>query len=244
MPKHVYGIVGASTPAPNRTGIGDAKLELVPGDGTAALVSELPREPLRMGREELLRHAQVLEDVLARGTVLPMRFGVVLEDDESIRRELLDAHADELRSQLEQLEGKVEARIRAMYEEEPLMREIVRDNAEIRRLRDSMRGQPEDATYYARIELGELVSEAIDHKRRIDAEQILDALAPRALAVEVAELSHERSVIDVSFLVERTRLEDFDQMVEQVAKERVNRIRIRYTGPLPPHSFVELAGAA
>ncbi len=244
MPKHVYGIVGESTPAPKQPGIGEAQVELVAGDGTAALVSEVPDGQTQVGREELLRHAQVLEDALAHGTVLPMRFGVVLDGPDAVRRDLLDAHREELRSQLEQLEGKVEARIRAMYEEEPLMREVVQQNPDIRQLRDSMQGQPEDATYYARIELGELVSEAIDHKRRFDAEQILDALMPHALAVEIADPSHERSVLDASFLVERTRLAEFDQRVEDVAKDRLNRIRVRYTGPLPPHSFVELAGAA
>jgi len=241
---YVYGIVRKATAPPTHHGIGDAPLQLVGGDGAAALVSELPAEKLEMGREELLTHARVLEEALGNGTVLPMRFGVVLEDPDAVRRDLLEPHAEELVSQLEEFDGKVEMRVRVTYEEQPLMREIVQENPEIARGRESVRGKPEDATYYERIRLGELVSDAIERKRRSEAQQILDLLARDAAAVEVADPPHERIVLDASFLLERKRLEEFDDLVERIAREQAERLRVRLTGPLPPHSFVHLSGAA
>jgi hypothetical protein len=240
---YVYGVVDDAMKPPSRRGVGDAPLQLVSSGGSAALVSELPQEHLEMGREELLTHAQVLEDALQHGTVLPMRFGVVLESAEAVQRELLDAHAEELRSQLQQFAGKVEMRVRVTYEEAPLMREIVRENATIARLRDSLRGQSDDATYYVRIELGELVADAINRKREAEAEQILGLLASQAEAVDVADPSHERIVLDASFLVDRRNLAQFDDLVERIAREQSDRLRVRLTGPLPAHSFVSFSGA-
>ena len=46
--------------------------------------------------------------------------------------------------------------------------------------------------------------------------------------------------VNASFLVERTGLQGFDRAIDELGEEQAGRIRLRYTGPLPPHSFVEL----
>jgi hypothetical protein len=238
--KYVYGIVPSSGPVPARGGIEDAPLELVGGDGVAALVSDVPGE-LRMGRDAMTAHARVLEETHALGTVLPMRFGVVMEDGDTVRSDLLDAHREELVRQLSEFTGKVELKLRAMYEEETLLREVVREDRDVAKLRVSLRGASEDATYYARIRLGELIAAAIERKREVDAEQILALLSPLALTVDVAEPSHERIALSASFLVPQAGLEQFDAAVDRVGEAQAGRMRLRYTGPLPPHSFVRLA---
>jgi hypothetical protein len=240
--QYVYGIVEASATAPRGRGIGGAPLRLLIGEGAAALVSEIRTDRVRLGRDEVLLHARVLERALARGPVLPMRFGVVMDDAEEVRSRLLDEHGQELRAQLTEMEGKVEIRIRAAYDEQSLLRDVVREQPEITLLREAVRHRPEDATYYERIRLGELVAGAVERRRELDAHAIIDALGAHALAVEAGEPSHERVVVQASFLVERSHLAEFDAIVDQVAEGYGGQIRFKYTGPLPPHSFVELAG--
>ena len=241
MAQYVYGIVAASSTSPRGRGIAGAPLRLVAGEDAAALVSEVHTERVRLGREELLVHARVLERALGRGAVLPMRFGVVMSGPEEIRSRLLDEHGADLRAQLVELEGKVEIRIRATYDEQSLLRLLVREHPEIAALRASVQGRSEDAGYYERIRLGELVAAALERRREHDAEAITVALADAALAVETAEPAHERIVVQASFLVERDRLPEFNAIVDQVADGYGGQIRFKYTGPLPPHSFVELA---
>jgi Gas vesicle synthesis protein GvpL/GvpF len=242
--QYVYGIVEASSTSPRGRGIAGAPLRLVIGEDAAALVSELGTDRVRLGREEVLVHARVLDRALKRGPVLPMRFGVVMSGPDEIRSRLLDEHGAELRAQLAELEGKVEIRIRAAYDEQSLLREIVRDHPEIASLRASVQGRAEDASYYERIRLGELVAAALERRRDRDAHEIAGALAGAALAVEAAEPAHERVVLQASFLVERARLKEFDAILDQVADGYGGQIRFKYTGPLPPHSFVELAARA
>jgi hypothetical protein len=241
MPEYVYGIVERKAPAPAGTGIRGSSVRLITDDGAAALVSELDQRDLRMGREELLAHAHVLENAVATGTVLPMRFGIVMEGEEEVRQRLLQAHADELKAQLERFADKVEVSIRASYDEQRLMREVVAENPEIRRLRNSVQGKPEDATYYERIRLGELVSKAVERKREADSARILEALWPFAADVQVAPPTHERVALNAAFLVERKRLQEFDQVLDGFAGGQAGRLHFKYTGPLPPHSFVELS---
>jgi Gas vesicle synthesis protein GvpL/GvpF len=244
VPHYIYRIVEANRKPPAVRGIADARLKLVAGDGAAALVSDLPAGEVRLGREEMLTHARVLEKALVRGTVLPMRFGVVMSDHDDIRERLLDEHAADLTEQLNEFEGKVEVRIRAVYEEEALLREVVRADPGLAALRGAVAGQSEDATYYARIELGERVAAGVERKRERDADEIIGSLSAVALAVDTGKTGHERVAVNASFLVERARLKEFNDVLDAIAEAHAGRIRFKYTGPLPPHSFVQLAGSA
>jgi hypothetical protein len=111
----------------------------------------------------------------------------------------------------------------------------------VARLREALQGKPEEATYPERIRLGELVAEALAQKREEDQDFVLGRISRAAVAVEPGEPMHERMATNASFLVERRRLPEFDRALEDVAAELGGRIRFKYTGPLPPHSFVELS---
>lgn len=239
--KYVYGVISAKADPPAGPGIGGAGLELIRAEDLAALVSDIDGGEIALGREAMTTHARVLEQALTAGTVLPMRFGVVMSDEDAVRADLLDAHGAQLRSQLEDLAGKVELKLRATYEEERLMREVMAQDPEILRLRDSLRGVPEDATYYARIQLGELVAAGVERARHADSDAILGALVPLSVAVEASEPAHERIAADASFLVERERIAEFDDEVDRIGRAQAGRLRLKLTGPLPPHSFVRLA---
>ncbi|HET8976864.1 MAG TPA: GvpL/GvpF family gas vesicle protein [Solirubrobacteraceae bacterium] len=240
---YVYGVVAGGSRPPKAPGIGGAELKLVRADDVAALVSDIGSDELTFGREAMTAHAQVLEAALEVGTVLPMRFGIVLPGEDAVRADLLQGHEQELRQQLQELAGKVELKLRATYDEPRLMREVVAEDAEVAHLRDSLRGAPEDATYYARIRLGELVAAGVERKRQADGQAILDLLSPLALGVEVSDPAHERIVLSASFLVDADRIAEFDEAVEGIGRAQAERMRLKYTGPLPPHSFVELSTA-
>jgi hypothetical protein len=240
MGKYVYGVVPATALLPPGPGIDDAPLGVISHGGVAALASDIAGDFLEAGREELLRHSRVLEETMERAVVLPMRFGVVLPDEETVHRRLLDPYGEDLEAQLKAMEGKVEITIKGIYDEGAVLREVIAEDRDIAKLREAIHGKPEDATYYQRIELGELIAAALEEKRAAAAPPVIDRLAPLAADVRVGEPVHERMAVNASFLVERDRLKEFDRAVDQIGAEQAGRIQLKYTGPLPPHSFVEL----
>ena len=62
-----------------------------------------------------------------------------------------------------------------------------------------------------------------------------------ALDIQVGESTNERIVCNASFLVERDAIPEFDEAVDRARREQAERMRLKYTGPLPPHSFVRLS---
>jgi hypothetical protein len=206
----------------------------------AALVSDVPGEELRAGRDELVRHGEVLQRVLERGGVLPMRFGMVMADDDDVREQLLERFHDELAMQLEELNDKVELHVRAIYDEQALMAEIVEAEPQIAGLRRALRDRSPDAGYYERIELGQMVAAAVERSRELDTQAMIEALAPLAHAAAVEPPEHEHVAAHICFLVGAAELSKFDKAVDDVGRRNAGRLRLKYTGPLPAYSFVEL----
>jgi hypothetical protein len=164
-----------------------------------------------------------------------------MPDESAVREQLLDPHRGELEAQLEEMEDKFEVNLKAIYDERALLTEVIDEEPEVAKLKKSIQGQPEEATHFERIRMGELIAEAVDQKRDRDADEILRRLANHAVAVEVGEPVHERMALNASFLIDRSTQKKFDAEVDRIAEEQGGRLRFKYTGPLAPHSFVELA---
>jgi Gas vesicle synthesis protein GvpL/GvpF len=179
----------------------------------------------------------VLERAVAAGPVLPLRFGIVLRDDEAVVEELLEARHDELAALLKRFERLVELRVKAFYVEEAVLREIVRSDPAIARLNEATRGAPEAALHPQRIRLGEAIARALEARRESDARAILGRLRPLAEEVVVEESDATRA-LTASFLVDRGRVEAFDRVMDELARAHEGLITFKYLGPLPPHSFV------
>ena len=69
-------------------------------------------------------------------------------------------------------------------------------------------------------------------------------LRHNAVNVIVGAAAHERAVYSAAFLVEERRIERFDAAADAIAREQADRMRFRYTGPVPPFSFVALEESA
>jgi hypothetical protein len=243
--EYVYGVVRPGRAPSAGPGVAGAPVRLLEGDRAAAMVSQIDDGgELLLGRDDLTAHARVLEEALGHGPVLPMRAGIALADEAEVRGRLLEAHGEELRVALERFEGCFQVGVRAVYEEAALMRDAMSLDPQIARLRDVVKGLPEDAAYPQRIRLGELVAEAVERIRQADSAALVELLSQVSEDVEVTPPAHERVALNAAFLLDRARSEEFDRVLEAFAEGQAGRLRVRCIGPLPPHSFVELAGAA
>jgi Gas vesicle synthesis protein GvpL/GvpF len=242
---YLYGIARGLEPGPpSLPAVGDAPAEIrsIESARCVAVVSDVAATFVDATAEDLQRHSDVLQKLLSSTNALvPLRFGTLYPDDETVVRELLEARGDELEALLQRVENRVEARLKAFYVEGTILAEIVAEQPRVAELHRRTQALPSHATYYDRIRLGELVAAALSAKRRRDGEQILSRLAPLAVDYCVEEESHEWSLLTVSFLLERSALEEFRSAVADIADTTEQRLQMRCLAPLPPYSFVSLA---
>jgi hypothetical protein len=128
--------------------------------------------------------------------------------------------------------------VSALYREDVVLGEVIAENPAVGEVRRRIAGRPEAATHFERIRLGELVAHAVEAKREADSGAILSELEPHAVATTPDALLHERMVVNAAFLVDRSRLEEFDAAVEAVSRARAERMQFKLLGPRAPHSFV------
>lgn len=237
---YCYGVTGADAATTQRdAGLAGKSVEPVRFRDLAALTSPVPPGRVRARRADLLCHFEVLRSAFERGTVLPLRFGIVFEDERSLVESFLEPRHDELVALLRELRDRVELRVTAHYREEAILAEIVRENPRVARLREAT--QAESARPLL-LELGELVAAELRGRTERDARALLDRLGSLALDYELDDEPIENQVLRASFLVERKRVRAFDAAMEELASSQAGRIDFKYVGPLPPHSFVHLTG--
>src|SRR5918992_461382 len=136
---YVYGVMWAGSLRDAQVhGVADAPVAEVTHADLSALVSRVPI-PVRAKRRELLSHADVLNAAVAAGTVLPLSFGTVFPDEETLVSDFLEPRADELRDLLDRLAGRVELTLKGYYRQEAVLAEIVRTNPRIAPLREATR---------------------------------------------------------------------------------------------------------
>ncbi|MEU0246105.1 GvpL/GvpF family gas vesicle protein [Streptomyces sp. NPDC006235] len=238
MSTYVYGIAASSHPGlpEGMGGVGDPPrpVRILREGDLAAVVSEAP-EGLRPKRKDLLAHQNVLSEAGAAGCVLPMRFGSVAPDDNSITSVLAE-RAEHYKERLRALDGRVEYNVKANHVEEAVLHQVMAENPEIRGLAEANR-QAGGGSYDDKIRLGEMVAAAVKAREAEDAAALQRVLEPAAEAVSVGPES-TGWLANVSFLVDRKSADSFLAAVEEARKE-LPHLEVRVNGPLPPYSFVE-----
>ncbi|MEU8824957.1 GvpL/GvpF family gas vesicle protein [Streptomyces sp. NPDC048636] len=241
---YVYGVVADDRDddvVKDLSAVGDreATVTLVRRGGQAAVVSEVPTGKPLGTPDDLRAHARVLDALAADGSpVLPFRFGTVVRDTDAVAGELLAEGHDDFDRALERLRGRSQFSLRARYVEDAVLREVLTEQPEARRLREQLQGLPEEAGYNERIQLGQLMMDAIAAKREVDALEVTRRLGPLALASATSEPSSAEGLVNAAFLVEDARRADFERAAEELAAHWRDRVQLRLLGPLAPYDFV------
>jgi hypothetical protein len=235
-PVYVYGFVrSGAVPALREGGVGDAAVTVVEGDEVVAVVSPIAGADVRLRRRDLHAHLRVIESIFHSTTILPCPFGTVVSSVAELEERVLVGAREDLLAGLARLDGTVQMNVKATYDQEELLRDIVAGDAGVAALRERTRTAG-DAGYYDRLRLGELVAGRIAERARLDGERLAGALAAEAIDVVVEE-PDAGSALRASFLVAQTSLGRFDAVLEALASAEQPLLRFEVIGPLPPTAF-------
>jgi hypothetical protein len=242
VPVPARGEDGFSLKAPPidaKAGRGAARVRLVREGDLAAVVSDAALKDYDPSRANVAAHEKVIEEVMQRSEVLPVRLGTVAGDDPEVRRFLKRQH-DSLERSLALVRGRAELGLKVFWDGDRMFAEVLAEDATIRALRDQLIGLPELQTRDQRIELGRMTAEALERKRQAEADGIFARLRARAIEAVANRLLTETMVLNAAFLVDQAALQAFDAEVDAVGKEQRGRLTFKYVGPLPPYNFVKL----
>jgi hypothetical protein len=220
MPLLIHGIVDADVSVPTAVPPDEDVSSVVHG-AIAAIVRPTPDHDVLPSRANLLAHTRVLESLATATTVLPMRFGMVVDDEQVLVDGYLAPQQDDLVAALERLRGHVELRLRGRYDEEAVLREVVAADPGLARLKG--RGSMD-----ARMRLGE---------------RVVDALGTHVAGVVAGGVAEPLDAFSLSLLVAEDGMVGFDDAIDELGQEVAPALALELVGPVPPFSFTAPEGA-
>lgn len=213
---YAYGICEPATasPPPSRRGLGGATLRALETDALAAVYSRHRALQPRPSPELVLAHERVVEAIMARGPMLPLRFGAQLHGEEQLTA-VLRERRDELLRAIDRVRGHVELGLRVIPE-------------------PGSKPHPEKAGRSGRAYLLALAAE----RRRADqaARELHAPLAELAADSMVRERAAPPAILVAAYLVDVDRVADFRARADELGAKRKD-LQVVVTGPWPPYNF-------
>ena len=207
----------------------------------AAVVSRTPLMVYDPTRENALTHEHVNEVVMIDNgfTPVPMSFGTLFKTEDDIVEFLKDTY-DALRDVLKKMRDKLEFGLKVNWDRESVLVDVESEYEEIRRLKAQIEGDQATSTYFARMQLGRLVEQALAQKSESFVREIYDELRDAAIASRANKVIGDRMIMNGAFLVEREKSDMFDKKVQEIGRRYEGKLKFNYTGPWPPYNFVTI----
>ncbi len=238
--KYLYAIVAGGEPRRyEAVGIDGSDVYTISAGRVAALVSDLPRSRIRPERRHLAAHQQLLKQLLAQTTPLPMSFGIIADSPQAVRK-ILFRNQKAFLGQLLRVAGKMEMGLRVTFDVSNIFEYFVATHAELRAARDRFFGTHREPSQEEKIEVGRMFDRLLSEDRQNYTEQVEQILSPVCFEFRANKCHREQEVMNLACLVGREAQGRFEAGVFEAAKLFDNHFAFDYSGPWAPYSFVEL----
>jgi hypothetical protein len=241
---YVYCVIEADGPqAFGKIGIGGRGDEVytVHHRDLAAVVSRTALMVYDPTRENALAHNRVNAVIVEEHNItpVPMSFGTLFRTEEDVVEFLRNTY-DALHDVLQKMKGKLEFGLKVNWNREEVIAELEREHEEIRRLKNEIVNNQRSSTYFARMQLGRLVEQALTDKSNAYQREIYETLRAVAIASRTSKPIGDKMIMNAAFLVERDKADDFDQKVQEIEQRYEGQLRFTRTGPWAPYNFVTI----
>jgi hypothetical protein len=219
-------------------GVGGAPRVVQYGE-IAAVVSPFEGESVEVTRENVFAHERVIGHVLAHTTPLPFRFGTVTSAAQL--ESYVDSQRELLRAQLARVRGCVEMSVKVIWNVVTVKREAVggsrASGLDAAAADQSGAVAPGSGTAFLMAKRREILGDET-LKARADsvAAWLAGHLGDTVREMDVKVRPVEALVVSAAHMVERARLEEYQERLRVARLER-DDLHFLTSGPWPPYSF-------
>ena len=230
---YVYGIVGGEIQFRGCKSVlgGEAdNVFTVCEAGLAAVVSKVKTAILEPTRENALAHEHVVEKVMQSGTIIPMSFGTVFRTDDDIRA-VLRTISPTLKDVLARMKDKIELGLKVSWDRDKAIERVTDENEHICRFKIELSNKRLQSTYFARMQLGRMIEQALAEFSANILLDIYEALRPICLASRDNRPIGESMIMNAAFLLEQKKEQEFGRIVHKISEKYKDVLAFRYSGP-------------
>lgn len=222
-----------STEAPAVFTIGFKDLAAVVSSNPLTSYDALSREK---AIKDLAVHQLVLEKVMERFTVVPVKFGTMLESEDEVITFLEKAYTL-LSDLLDKREGKIELDIAAWWELPEILPVIAQQNSRVREKQQEIAQKGDTVSLEDKMVLGQYIEQALNARKDSYQQVILQTLKQEAEDVCLHEPADDQMICNVAFLLEKKNEASFRHTIDALDQDLQSHVHFRVVGPLPTYSF-------
>ena len=242
---YLYGILPEAMNA-DRTvlntlqGLDQQPIETKEFAGLTLLYSAAKQSKYLASRRNLLGHERVLESAMTAGyrNLLPLRFGLMVADWETVEAELFVPYQEVMRSLLSKLEGYREVSVKIFWDPESELQQMMLENEKLANERDQYQGQAMGMDTV--IKLGQAIERAMVERRNAIVNEFRQKLSPLSIEQIENDGLDETMIYNAAFLISWDTEELFSQYVEDLDAQFPDRFKIRYNNFTAPYNFAQL----
>ncbi len=225
------------------TGMGDAPVQLYSLGKYLITYSQTSEERYLASRANLLTHEKVIETFMRSVPVqtavpLPLQFGLVVDDWDTVDQQLITPHASTLDKLLAKLVGKREVGIKIFWQTVAELNFILEQDEALKRKREALSGKI--LTMDEAIAIGRELENALEQRQQLIINTFLEELVPLCHEYVEGELLTDNMLFNAAFLIDWDKEPEFAHKVQALDEFFAKRYRIRYNDFTAPYNFVSL----
>lgn len=242
---YVYGIIKTSGPQEfGSIGIGNDAASHVWSIGFKDIAVVVSQSPWMLydslSKEKVIKdlaiHERVVERVMSRFPILPVKFGTMVETEDQLA-EFLEKGYALLKNELEKTEGKIELDVVASWDAPAIIAILFRQDEQLREMQQKVALQGEPVNLEDKVMLGQFIEQALKKEKTKYQQLILQELKKETIDICLHDLANEEMIFNAAFFLEKKSQEAFDTTIHALDQKLENMVYFRIVGPLPPYSF-------
>ncbi|MEB3337882.1 MAG: GvpL/GvpF family gas vesicle protein [Leptolyngbyaceae bacterium] len=209
-------------------------------DGFVFLYSEAQQERYLASRRNLLDHEKVLEQAMHAGyrTLLPLQFGLIIEDWHTVTEQLTTPHSQSLSSLLAKLTGHREVGIKVFWDASAELQMLLQENHALKAERDRLEGTLLSMDQV--VGIGQAIEQGIKDRQQFIIDKFRATLEPLAAEVKENDPLMDNMIYNAAYLIPWDAEPGFSNKVDALDQCFENRLRIRYNNFTAPYNFAQL----
>jgi hypothetical protein len=238
--KYIYAVIkGPSGRNFDFAGLDDKPVTTIGQGDIVYVTSDIGLDEIRPERKYLMRHREVLSKLVEQeDVVLPMRFGSIADSADEIGR-VISENEDALKGELQRLSGKIEMGLRVNWTVPNIFGYMLQVHPELREMRDSLFQGGKKPAQPEMIELGREFDRIENEDREKHTATVEQLMKPHCVEVRRSPVHNEKEVMNLAFLVEKSRRDEYESAVREAADRFDDNFSFEYSGPWAPSTFVE-----
>jgi hypothetical protein len=242
--KYIYGVINTESHPPDSGLLTSNEMYAVTYRDVSAVVGDseifdYTNVPGDVAARHLIRHQLLIEKIMQEFTIIPMRLGTYVLNEDEVMEVLAKGHRM-FKEIFENIEGRIEIDVVASWVDLNMVIKEICEEEEAKALKQSLLDKKEDMTVDDRIKMGMLIKNLLNKKKDEYAHAIKDSLKGLCRNMKEYTMTDDGTIMNAAFLIDNGMRIPFEERLDALNDGFSGKVHFKCIGSLPPYNFYVL----